>query len=161
MGMTVAAVSKALARQTDKLNREASLSYPEVLRMELERLDKLHAALWPLTQHRKIELDDGTVMSVEPDLKAVAEVRAIMAQRAKYLNLESQTVDINVDVADNIRHALRGSENTEYVEINKRTETVEMIRVMRDSRILDEDAATKMLEAVNNGDIVDAEVVED
>lgn len=158
MGMTVAAVSKSLARQTERLNREAALSYPEVLRMELERLDKLHAAMWPLTQHRRVVLDDGTELSVEPDIKAVDTVLKIQASRAKLLGMDAQKVDVNVDVAGEVRHTLRGAEDTQYIEINKKTETVEMIRIMRDSRILDEDAAMKMLEAA--GMTEDAEIID-
>ena len=37
LGMTTNAVNAAVRRQLERLNREALLAYPEVLRMELER----------------------------------------------------------------------------------------------------------------------------
>ena len=52
-GVSTSVVSKAIARQLERMNREALMAYPEVLRMELERLDSLQAAIWPLTQHRR------------------------------------------------------------------------------------------------------------
>ena len=69
------------------------MAYPEVLRMELERLDSLQQSVWPLTQHRKIMMDDGTEVVVEPDLKAVQQALSIMDRRAKLLGMEA--VNIN------------------------------------------------------------------
>ena len=37
--MSVSAVSKGVGRVLERLNRDASIAYPEVLRLELERLD--------------------------------------------------------------------------------------------------------------------------
>ena len=54
--MTLAAVNAAIVRQLQKLNREALMAYPEVLRLELERLDSLQQSIWPLTQHRKLQM---------------------------------------------------------------------------------------------------------
>ena len=65
-GVSVATVGRSVNRQLEKLNSEALLAYPEVLRMELERLDQLQSAIWPMTQHRRVTLDDGTEVSVEP-----------------------------------------------------------------------------------------------
>ena len=67
-------VSLAVNLQLEKLNREDGLVYLDVLRMELERLDAIQSALWPLTQHRKVTLDDGSEVQLEPDLKAVQQV---------------------------------------------------------------------------------------
>ena len=74
-------VGSAITRQLEKLNRETALAYPEVLRMELERLDGLQAAIWPLTQHRKETQDDGTEVQFQPDMKAVQQVLSIMDRR--------------------------------------------------------------------------------
>ena len=69
--ISTSVVNKAVQRQLEKMNREALMAYPEVLRMELERLDNLQSAIWPLTQHRKVRMDDGTEVAVEPDMKAI------------------------------------------------------------------------------------------
>ena len=45
------AVNFAIQRQLSRMNQEALMAYPEVLRMELERLDSLQQSVWPLTQH--------------------------------------------------------------------------------------------------------------
>ena len=73
-GISTSSVSRSIQRQLEKMNKEAILAYPEVLRMELERLDNLQQAIWPMTQHRRVVMDDGTEMQVEPDLKAIQQV---------------------------------------------------------------------------------------
>ena len=55
-GVSTSVVGKAIQRQLEKMNREALMAYPEVLRLELERLDSLQAAIWPMTQHRRVTL---------------------------------------------------------------------------------------------------------
>jgi len=95
--MTTAAVNAAIRRQLERLNREAVASYPEVLRLELERLDALQQAIWPLTQHRKVRMDDGTEVNVEPDLKAIQQVLSIMDRRARLLGMEQTNVNMTVD----------------------------------------------------------------
>ena len=87
------AVNFAIQRQLSRMNQEALMAYPEVLRMELERLDSLQQSVWPLTQHRKVTMDDGTEVVVEPDLKAVQQALSIMDRRAKLLGMEA--VNIN------------------------------------------------------------------
>lgn len=106
-GVTTAVVNKAIQRQLEKLNREAFLAFPEVLRMELERLDSLQSAIWPLTQHRKVTLDDGSEVTVEPDLKAIQQVLSIMTARSKLLGLEQNNVNIQMDV--NSRQEIKAS----------------------------------------------------
>ena len=71
--LSTKAVNYGIQRQLARMNQEALLAYPEMLRMELERLDTLQQSIWPLTQHRKIAMDDGTEVVVEPDLKAVQQ----------------------------------------------------------------------------------------
>lgn len=95
--MTTSAVNNAIRRQLEKLNREALMAYPEVLRMELERLDALQQSIWPLTQHRKVRLDDGTEVAVEPDLKAIQQVLSIMDRRSKLLGMDQTSVSIAID----------------------------------------------------------------
>lgn len=92
-GISTKAVNFAIQRQLSRMNQEALMAYPEVLRMELERLDSLQQSVWPLTQHRKIAMDDGTEVVVEPDLKAVQQALSIMDRRAKLLGMEA--VNIN------------------------------------------------------------------
>jgi hypothetical protein len=108
-GISTSATNLAIQRQLQKLNKEALLAYPEVLRMELERLDALQQAIWPLTQHRKVRMDDGTEVPVEPDLRAVAEVRAIMAARAKLLGMEQTNVSLSVEEVSPQRAILAGA----------------------------------------------------
>lgn len=95
--MTTAAVNASIRRQLERLNREAVGSYPEVLRLELERLDALQQAIWPLTQHRKVRMDDGTEVNVEPDLKAIQQVLSIMDRRARLLGMEQTNVNMTVE----------------------------------------------------------------
>jgi predicted DNA-binding protein YlxM (UPF0122 family) len=104
------AVNAAIRRQLEKLNREALMAYPEVLRMELERLDALQQSIWPLTQHRKIRTDDGTEVAVEPDLKAIQQVLSIMDRRSKLLGMEQNNVNIQVEQVEPQRAVLAGAQ---------------------------------------------------
>ena len=110
-GVSPAVVTKAIQRQLEKLNKEAFLAYPEVLRMELERLDSLQSAIWPLTQHLKVSLDDGSEIQVEPDLKAIQTTLQIMEKRAKLLGLEQNNVNVQMDItsAQEIKATLSGN----------------------------------------------------
>jgi transposase len=110
-GISVGACSTAIQRQLQKLNKEALMAYPEVLRMELERLDALQQAVWPMTQHRKVTLDDGTEVTAEPDLKAIQQVLAIMDRRSKLLGMEQTNVSLTVDTSDQpARASLAGAD---------------------------------------------------
>jgi len=117
-GVTTSVVNKAIQRQLEKLNREAFLAFPEVLRMELERLDSLQSAIWPLTQHRKVTLDDGSEVTVEPDLKAIQQVLSIMTARSKLLGLEQNNVNIQMDVnsKQEIKASLAGANESLAVD---------------------------------------------
>ena len=110
-GIGTSNVSNSVKRQLNKLSQEALLIYPEVLQMELERLDALQSAIWPLTQHRKQKMDDGTEVSIEPDIKAVSTVLSIIDRRAKLLGMEQTNVNVQMDVRDSspIRAVLAGN----------------------------------------------------
>lgn len=158
------AVSLAISRQLEKINKEQSLVYPEVLRMELERLDTLQAALWPLTQHRKITLDDGTEVSVEPDMKAVQQVLLIMDRRSKLLGMEQTRVTINSDStvqeSTPIRAALAGQEGMrkEINAFDPESEARKLLELMAVSGVLPAETVAQML---GQAPIIDAEVVDD
>jgi hypothetical protein len=162
--VSTSVVNKAVQRQLEKLNREALMAYPEVLRMELERLDNLQSAIWPLTQHRKVRMDDGSEVSVEPDLKAIQQVLSIMDRRTKLLGMESSNVNIQMDVRGNeqspIKATLAGSAEI-AVDVNAfdpETEARKLLEIMGASGVLPMEAVRGML---GSGDIQDAEVVEE
>lgn len=139
LNMTSQSVNAAIRRQLEKLNREALMAYPEVLRMELERLDALQQALWPLTQHRKIKSDDGTEISVEPDIKAIQQVLAIMDRRSKLLGMEQQNVNLTVEQVDSTpRAVLAGSvQGAAAVDaFNPETEARQLLELMGASGVL-------------------------
>jgi len=139
MNMSSQSVNQAIRRQLEKLNREALMAYPEVLRMELERLDALQQALWPLTQHRKVKLDDGTEMSVEPDVKAIQQVLAIMDRRAKLLGMDQQTVNLNVEQVDSAPRAVLAGSTQGAAAVNAfnpETEAKKLLELMGASGVL-------------------------
>ncbi len=164
-GISTSVVSKAIGRQLERLNREALMAYPEVLRMELERLDSLQAAIWPLTQHRRVSLDDGTEIQVEPDMKAIQQVLSIMDRRSKLLGMESNNLSIQMDVSSNLSDPIRVSmigEN-DAAPINKfspEEEARELLELMAKSGVLPEEEVNKMLGEIGEENIVDAEVIE-
>lgn len=144
-------VNSAIKRQLEKLNREALMAYPEVLRMELERLDALQQAVWPLTQHRKVRLDDGSEISVEPDMKAIQQVLGIMDRRAKLLGMEQQTVNLTVERIDSTsdaRAVLAGTANQLPAAVNQfnpETEARQLLELMGASGVLPIEAVQQML----------------
>ena len=173
-GTSIGAVGKAVNRQLEKLNAEALLAYPEVLRMELERLDQLQSAIWPMTQHRRVTLDDGTDVSVEPDMKAIQQVLSIMDRRSRLLGMEQQNVSVqvaNVGTPDAIRMAVAGVQELPTATANSpEAEAKKLLALMVKSGVvsseevtgtLGEDATSSLVEVDIVDDFVDAEIVEE
>ncbi len=167
-GVNSNSVNSSIKRQLNKLSQEALLAYPEVLQMELERLDALQQAIWPLTQHRKVKMDDGTEVSVEPDIKAVSTVLSIIDRRAKLLGMEQTNLNVNMDVRDstqNIRAVFANAPGVKEVEkFDPESEAKKLLAVMREAGVLPEDMVNNLLgniPALNEADIQDAEVIED
>lgn len=161
-GVTTAVVSNAVKRQLEKLNREAMLAYPEVLRMELERLDNLQQAIWPLTQHRKIRMDDGSEVAVEPDIKAIQQVLSIMDRRTKLLGMDHVNLNVQMDAnlsnSDPIKVTLAGATNNKQIEkFDAESEAKKLLELMGASGIL---PASMVSQLLNGGEILDAEVIE-
>lgn len=173
--MTPSAVGNAIRRQLQKMNSEALMAYPEVLRMELERLDALQSAIWPLTQHRRVKMDDGTEVAVEPDMKAVQTALSIMDRRSKLLGMEQNNVNIQMDISGGtnpVRASLAGVERPAALNaFNPEEEVKKLLQIMGDSGVLPEDTINqllgrttqnqRMLQAAEDDDIpIDAEVIE-
>lgn len=136
-GITTKAVGTAVARQLQRLNREALSAYPELLRLELERLDALQQSLWPLTQHRRITAPDGTEIPVEPDARAVQTVLGIMDRRAKLLGMDNININIGTDETTPVRAALSGAERpAEADAFDPEAEAKELIRLMSEAGVL-------------------------
>lgn len=172
--MTTAAVGNAVRRQLQRLNAEALMAYPEVLRMELERLDALQQSIWPLTQHRKVRMDDGTEVTVEPDMKAVQTALSIMDRRSKLLGMEQTNLNIQMDVNsgdDAIRATLAGASNKAIAAnaFDPEQEVKKLLEVMGSSGVLPPETISQLLGTTPQlepargveSQIVDAEVVEE
>lgn len=161
--ISTGAVSKAVQRQLEKLNREALMAYPEVLRMELERLDNLQAAIWPLTQHRKVRMDDGTEVAVEPDLKAIQQVLSIMDRRTKLLGMEATNINVQMDVRDQspVKATLAGQTNTAAAvdAFDPETEARKLLEIMGASGVLPVETVRGILSS-GEPEIQDAEIVD-
>jgi hypothetical protein len=161
-------VSHSIRRQLGKLNQEALLAYPEVLQMELERLDALQSAIWPMTQHRKQKMDDGTEVAIEPDIKAVSTVLSIIDRRAKLLGMEQTKVNVQMDVRDAspLRAVLAGAPGVLSAEkFDSEAEGKKLLALMADAGILPKEQIRELLNdfpALEDGDdIQDAEIVND
>lgn len=171
-GVSSSAVSRAVNRQLEKLNAEALLAYPEVLRLELERLDSLQAAIWPMTQHRRVTLDDGTEVSVEPDLKALQQVLSIMDRRSKLLGMEQRNVNVQMDVAltqaDQIRASVAGAPLDALTRnsFTAEEEAKQLLSLMVKSGVVSSDEIEGALgiqgtdDLLRGGRVMEAEIVE-
>ena len=180
--MTAASVAAATRRQLGRLNSEAFLSYPEVLRLELERLGELQKGLWPLTQFRREVLDDGSEVMLEPDQNAVRTVLGIMDRRAKLLgmNVERAVVELQMDGGGgdtiDVRSSLAGAAGGEVLETGEaaKAESLQLLELMASSGVLDEGVVGDILSNVEERggleedrvelddlDVVDAEIVDE
>lgn len=162
-GISSSSVSRSIQRQLEKMNKEAILAYPEVLRMELERLDNLQQAIWPMTQHRRVVMDDGTEMQVEPDLKAIQQVLSIMDRRTKLLGMEQTNVNVSVDAVGSgqtIRATIAGQPglNAPATGFDAESEAKKLLELMAISGVLPEKTVASIL-GTDDSDIIDAEVV--
>lgn len=163
-GVTTSVVSKAIQRQLEKMNRETLLAYPEVLRMELERLDNLQQAIWPMTQHRRKVLDDGTEIAEEPDLKAIQQVLSIIDRRTKLLGLDQTNINVQMDVAnrntETIKATLSGHADKEIAGniFDPEAEARQLLQLMGISGVLPEATVREIL---GEKDIMDAEIVQE
>jgi hypothetical protein len=163
LGMSTNAVHAAVRRQLEKLNREALMAYPEVLRLELERLDALQQAIWPLTQHRKVTLDDGSEVTVEPDLRAVQQVLSVMDRRSRLLGMEATQVNVNVETTPQ-RAALAGAQQEQQsARFDPETEARKLLELMGSAGVLPDGTVRELLgkPAGELGVVEDAEVIED
>ena len=146
------------------------MAYPEVLRMELERLDALQQAIWPMTQPRKQRMDDGTEVIQEPDLKAIQQVLAIIDRRSKLLGMEQNNVNIQMDVGlqTPIRATLAGaSPKSARDQFSPEAEVRKLLEIMGNSGVMPLSeiekilGSSKALEAINpDGFIHDAEIID-
>jgi len=145
------------------MNREAILAYPEMLRLELERLDSLQQAIWPMTQHRKQVMDDGTEIQLEPDIKAIQQVLSIMDKRTKLLGIEQTNITMQMDVTSGgqaIRATIAGQPGVERPAIgfDAESEAKKLLELMAISGVLPQNTVESILR--KQGEILDAEIVE-
>jgi len=170
-GISTNAVNASIKRQLEKLNREALMAYPEVLRMELERLDSLQQAIWPMTQHRKVTLDDGTEMMVEPDLKAIQQVLSVMDRRSRLLGMEQTNISLSIDASNEPQRAVLSGATDKAIDanhFNPETEARQLLELMGSAGVLPEETVIEMLgqsrqlEAPKSDqEIVEAELIEE
>jgi len=156
--ISVSVVSKGISRVLERLNRDAALAYPEVLRLELERLDNLQSSVWPLTQFRRETIGDEEIV-VEPDMKAIQTVLGIMDRRARLLGMEVQRVDLNVGGTADIRHSLAGEALKDGGKIDYRAESMQLLELMQKAGVLEAGVVEKVLAEVEDEGVVDAELL--
>jgi hypothetical protein len=166
-GVSPRAAAAAIQRILQSMNQEALLAYPEVIRMELERLDALQAAIWPMTQHRRVTLDDGTVVDVEPDTKAISQVLAIIDRRCRIMGIDQNQIDINVNVGAAPATPVLAGADSGPIAINAydpETEARQLIELMGSSGVLDEETVNQLLNQPKaleqTQEIEDAEIIE-
>ena len=157
--VTVSAVSKGVSRILERLNRDAAVAYPEVLRLELERLDNLQSSVWPLTQFHRETIGDEEIV-VEPDMKAIQTVLGIMDRRSKLLGMDVQRVDLNVGGTADIRHSLAGEQLANAGVVDYRDESLKLLELMRKAGVLEAEVVEKVLSEVEDTEgTVDAELL--
>jgi len=164
-GVSTQTVSRSISRQLEKMNREAVLAYPEVLRMELERLDSMQQALWPLTQHRRQVMDDGTEIQIEPDIKAVQQVLSIMDRRSKLLGMEQTNVNVQMEAEVSgtgmIRATIAGQPGIEKpaTGFDPESEAKRLLELMAIAGVLPEHTVKALMSPEE--EILEAEIVDD
>jgi len=157
--ISVSVVSKGISRVLERLNRDTALAYPEVLRMELERLDNLQSSVWPLTQFRRETIGDEEIV-IEPDMKAIQTVLGIMDRRSRLLGMEVQKVDLNVGGTADIRHSLAGEALQKTGTVDYRAESMKLLELMKKAGVLDSGVVEKVLAEVEDSDEIEAEIID-
>mgnify|MGYP001491908818 CR=1 FL=1 len=152
--MSAAAVAAASRRVLGRLNSEAFLSYPEVLRLELERLDEMQKSLWPLTQFRREVLDDGTEVMLEPDQNAVRTVLGIMDRRAKLLGMNVERTEVAISGLEQrevieVQSSLAG-QVTEVSSDGSKEESLALLELMASSGVLEAAVVDEILGKVSD-----------
>lgn len=158
--MTTRGVATRVRKVLEDMNSEALMAYPELLRMELERLDALQAAIWPMTQHRKVTADDGQEIQLEPDVKAIQQVLGIMDRRARLLGMERTNISIQMESNQNVnvRATLAGAEPVNELRVGSaEAEARQLLELMGRSGALPQETVNSIL---GTDQIIDAEVVE-
>ena len=163
--MSASAVAAATRRQVGRLNSEAWLSYPDVLRLELERLDEMQKSVWPLTQFRREVLDDGSEVMLEPDQNAVRTVLGIMDRRAKLLGMNVERSEVAISGLEGassveVTSSLAGSGAVVSVAGDAKGEALALLELMSSSGVLDSGVVNNILDNVSS-DVVEAEVIEE
>jgi len=153
--MSAAAVAAASRRVLGRLNSEAFLSYPEVLRLELERLDEMQKSLWPLTQFRRETLDDGSQVTIEPDQRAVQTVLGIMDRRARLLGMNIDQVNVALAVPEgdtDVRASLAGVAAGKELPkgSDPKDEAMQLMELMGESGVLDSNVIGELLGSVRD-----------
>jgi len=165
--MSASAVAAATRRQLGRLNSEAWLSYPDVLRLELERLDEMQKSVWPLTQFRREVLDDGSEVMLEPDQNAVRTVLGIMDRRAKLLGMNVERSEVAISGLEGassveVTSSLAGSGGELSVAGDAKGEALALLELMSSSGVLDSGVVNNILDSVDRDDVVvDAVIVEE
>lgn len=159
-GISTRAVGEAIKRQLARLNREALASYPEVLGMELARLDALQESVWPMTRVRTETMPDGSEIVLSPDLRAVDSALKIMSQRARLLGIDAQKVDVKVSGETEVRHTLHGvSGKGGSKSIDYKEESRNMLELMMSAGIIKEEFGKKLLDELDG--VIEGTVVEE
>lgn len=159
--MTSRGVANRIRKVLEDLNSEALMAYPEILRMELERLDALQSAIWPMTQHRKVTADDGQEIQLEPDVKATAQVLGIMDRRARLLGMERTNISVQMESNStvNVRATLAGAEPVaEFRAGTAEAEARQLLELMGRSGAL---PMTTVNSILGDSEILEAEVIEE
>jgi len=158
--MTSRGVATRIRKVLEDMNSEALMAYPELLRMELERLDSLQAAIWPMTQHRKVTADDGQEIQLEPDVKAIQQVLGIMDRRSRLLGMERTNISIQMESNQNVnvRATLAGAEpKGELRAGSAEAESRQLLELMGRSGVLPQATVNSIL---GTQPIIEGEVVE-
>jgi len=157
--MTPRGVATRIRKVLEDMNSEALMAYPELLRMELERLDALQSAIWPMTQHRKVTADDGQEIQLEPDVKAIQQVLGIMDRRARLLGMEKTNIAIQMETNStvNVRATLAGAEPVAEFRVGTaEAEAKQLLELMGRSGAL---PLSTVNEILGQSDVIEAEVV--
>jgi hypothetical protein len=132
--------------------------------LELERLDALQSAIWPMTQNRKVTSDDGKEVQIEPEIKAIQQVLSIMDRRTKLLGMDNVNINVQMDVQEkqgNIIKATLANQQGMAAGANQfspEEDARKLLALMAASGVLPEGIINQLMSG--SEEIQDAELVE-
>lgn len=160
-----ATAHRGVERMSRRIADRLTLDHSAETMLDVQRMDDMLRSFLPMTKPQKMQVaDSDEEITIPPSFDAANMVMKIIAQRSKLFGSDSgEALSITVNAGSG---APTTSSEKVVTETSPEDEVRELLKVFKDAQVMDPEA----LELINSmliatgegdGDVVDAEVVED